>query len=89
MATNLVDMGPLRPIMDAAARTPFVNTPAGGARLVVRLAADPELDGVTGRFYTTPPGMGLLPPVPAMLDTRLQRRIWERTERLVGLKPEA
>ena len=87
VATNLVDMGPLRPIMQAAARTPFVNTPAEGARLVVRLATDPKLEGVTGRFYTTTPGMRLLPPVPAMLDTRLQRRIWERTEALVGLTP--
>jgi retinol dehydrogenase 12 len=89
VATNLVDMGPLRPIMAAAARTPFFNTPAEGARLVVRLAADPKLESVTGRFYTTTPGMRLLPPVPAMLDTRLQRRIWERTERLVGLTPAA
>ena len=87
VATNLVDMGPLRPIMQVAARTPFVNTPAEGARLVVRLATDPDLEGVTGRFYTTTPGMRLLPPVPAMLDTRLQRRIWERTEALVGLTP--
>jgi retinol dehydrogenase 12 len=88
VVTNLVDMGPLRPLMKAAARTPFVNTPAQGARLVVRLA-DPALDGVTGRLYTTTPGMRLLPPVPAMLDSGLQRRIWQRTERLVGLTPAA
>jgi len=87
VATNLVAAGPLRPIIEAASRTPFVNTPAEGARLVVRLATDPKLEGVTGRFYTTTPGMRLLPPVPAMLDTRLQRRIWERTEQLVGLTP--
>ena len=89
VATNLVDMGPLRPMIEAATRTPFVNTPAEGARLVVRLATDPALEGVTGRFYTTTPGMSLLPPVPAMLDAGLQRRIWERTERLVGLTPAA
>jgi retinol dehydrogenase-12 len=89
VATNLVDMGPLRPMIEAATRTPFVNTPAEGARLVVRLATDPGLEGVTGRFYTTTPGMNLLPPVPAMLDAGLQRRIWERTERLVGLTPAA
>ena len=85
VATNLVDMGPMRPIMEIATRTPLVNTPEQGARLVVRLAADPKLEGVTGRFYTTTPGMRLLPPVPAMLDTNLQQRIWERTEQLVGL----
>ncbi len=89
VATNLVDMGPLRPMIEAATRTPFVNTPAEGARLVVRLATDPALEGVTGRFYTTTPGMNLLPPVPAMVDAGLQRRIWERTERLVGLTPAA
>jgi hypothetical protein len=33
--------------------------------------------------------MRLLPPVPAMLDTRLQQRIWERTEELVGWSPDA
>jgi hypothetical protein len=87
VATNLVDMGPLRPIMQAASRTPLVNTPAEGARLVVRLATDPDLEDVTGRFYTTTPGMRLLPPVPAMFDARLQLRIWERTEKLVGLTP--
>jgi len=85
VATNLVDMGPMRPIMEIATRTPLVNTPEQGARLVVRLAADPKLEGVTGRFYTTTPGMRLLPPVPAMLDANLQQRIWERTEQLVGL----
>ena len=53
VATNLVDMGPLRPLIEAATRTPFVNTPAEGARLVVRLATDPALEGVTGR--STPP----------------------------------
>ena len=45
VATNLVDMGPLRPIMQAATRTPFVNTPAEGARLVVRLADRPQAGG--------------------------------------------
>jgi NAD(P)-dependent dehydrogenase (short-subunit alcohol dehydrogenase family) len=89
VATNLVDMGPLRPLMQAATRTPFVSTPAEGARLVVRLATDPELESVSGRFYTSTPGMRLLPPVPAMLDTRLQQRIWERTEELVGWSPDA
>lgn len=89
VATNLIDMGPVRPIMEAAARTPFVNTPAEGARLVVRLATDPKLIAVTGRFYTTTPGMRLIPPVPAMRDVGLQGRIWERTERLVGLTPAA
>ena len=81
--------GAATPLIEAATRTPFVNTPAEGARLVVRLATDPALEGVTGRFYTTTPGMNLLPPVPAMLDAGLQRRIWERTERLVGLTPAA
>ena len=87
VATNLVDVGPMRPIMEIATRTPFVNTPEQGARLVVRLAADPKLEGVTGRFYTTTPGMRLLPPVPTMLDAGLQRSIWDRTEQLVGLTP--
>jgi retinol dehydrogenase-12 len=87
VATNLVDTGLLRPILRAASRTPLVNTPAEGARLVVRLATDPDLEDVTGRFYTSTPGMRLLPPIPAMLDTRLQRRIWERTETMVGLTP--
>jgi NAD(P)-dependent dehydrogenase (short-subunit alcohol dehydrogenase family) len=87
VATNLVDTGPLHFLMEAAARTPFVNTPAQGARLVVRLAADPKLEGVTGRFYTTTPGMRLVPPVPALGDTALQARVWERTEQLVGLAP--
>src|SRR5205823_3406794 len=75
VATNLVDLGPLRALAEAATRTPLMNTPEQGARLVIRLAADPEMEGVTGRFFTTTPGMNLMPPVAGMRDRALQRRL--------------
>ena len=65
--------------------TPFVRTPAQGARMTVRLATDPKLEGVTGRFFTSTPGLHLLPAVPSMRDPAIARRVYERTCALVGV----
>ncbi len=67
------------------ARTPLVRTPDQGAEMSVRVATDPELAGTTGRFFTSTPGARLLPATAPCRDEGLQRRVWERTETLVGL----
>ena len=58
-------------------------------RMSVRLATDPSLAGVTGRFFTSTPGMRFLPSVRDSRDAGLQRRVWERTSELVGLSQTA
>ena len=61
-----------------------MRTPEQGARMSVRLATDPSLAGVTGRFFTSTPGLRFLPPAGATRNVALQGRIWERTRQLDG-----
>ncbi|TMM14609.1 MAG: SDR family NAD(P)-dependent oxidoreductase [Actinobacteria bacterium] len=90
VATNLVGGKPmLGPVDRMLSLTPMLRTPEQGARMSVRLATDPSLDGVTGRFFTSTPGMRFLPPAGPTRDASLQRRIWERTAQLVGLETAA
>ena len=65
--------------------TPLVRTPEQGARMTVRLASDPKLADVTGRFFTSTPGLYILPTVPSMRDPAIARRVYERTCALVGV----
>ena len=67
------------------AHTPFLRTPAQGARPVLRLALDEEFEGKSGGFYSSTPGAGLLPEVGALKDGELQRAVWRCSSRLVGL----
>lgn len=86
VATSLYGSLPiLRTVVPALARTPLVRTAEQGARMTVRLATDPSLAGVSGRYFTSTPGLDLLPPARARRDANLGRRIWERTAGLVGL----
>jgi NAD(P)-dependent dehydrogenase (short-subunit alcohol dehydrogenase family) len=87
VATNLVEGGPafggLDPLLS---HTPLVRTPEQGARISVRLATDPSLAGVSGRYFPSTPGSRFLPKVRAVRDVDLQRRVWDRTADLVGLR---
>jgi NAD(P)-dependent dehydrogenase (short-subunit alcohol dehydrogenase family) len=86
VATNLVGGKPmLGPVDRVLSRTPLLRTPEQGARMSVRLATDPSLAGVTGRFFTSTPGMRFLPPASSTRNVGLQGRIWDRTCELVGL----
>jgi NAD(P)-dependent dehydrogenase (short-subunit alcohol dehydrogenase family) len=86
VATNLVDGKPmLGPVDRLLSKTPLLRTPEQGARMSVRLATDPSLALVTGRFFTSTPGMRFLPPASATRNIGLQGRIWDRTCELVGL----
>lgn len=65
-------------------RTPLVRRPEQGARVLVRLATDPEFATRTGAFVSSTPLAGLLPGIPAVRDATLRRRLWEATEALLG-----
>ena len=86
VVTNLYgQMHGLRAVAPAVSRIPLLRTAEQGARMTVRLASDPDLDLVSGRYFTSVPGLGVLPPVRARRDAYLQLRVWERTAALVEL----
>jgi retinol dehydrogenase-12 len=68
----------------ALSRTPLVRRPEQGARVLVRLATDPEFATSTGEFVSSTPLAGLLPTIPAVRDAQLRRRLWDETERLLA-----
>ncbi|MGW4241880.1 SDR family NAD(P)-dependent oxidoreductase [Nocardia sp. NPDC004722] len=67
------------------ARAHILRGPAQGARPGLRLILDPALEGVTGQFFTSTPGMRLLPPVAALSNYPLQQQLWQRSAELVGI----
>ena len=69
----------------ALSRTPLIRRPDQGAKMGIRLVVDPELDDVSGEFFTSTPGMRFLPTSRSLGDAAYQRGIWERSEILVGL----
>jgi NAD(P)-dependent dehydrogenase (short-subunit alcohol dehydrogenase family) len=88
VATELVrEAGSLEPMMRVMSRTPFVRTPAQGARIVVKLASSAELEGVSGRFCTSTPGAGLIPSAGPRRDPAVARRVYQRTCDLLGIAP--
>lgn len=60
----------------------WLKTPEQGARVLVRLAAAPELEGVTGRYFREE---GEIRPSAAALDDEAARRLWRVSEELTGL----
>lgn len=63
----------------------FLRTPEQGARVVVRLASAPELEGVTGRYFREE---GEIRPSAAALDDEAALRLWRVSEELTGIAPE-
>ncbi len=89
VATNLgreVGLGPSG-LGRLLSTTPFLNTPEQGAQMIVRLAGSPELGEVTGRFFSSTPGMGLLPRSGPRRDPAVAARVYERACALVGVEP--
>lgn len=68
----------------AFSRTPLVRRPEQGARVLVRLATDPEFGTRTGEFISSTPLAGLVPSIPAVGDAALRNRLWEETAALLG-----
>jgi NAD(P)-dependent dehydrogenase (short-subunit alcohol dehydrogenase family) len=71
-------------IATSLSRTPLVRRPEQGARVLVQLATDPELATRTGEFISSTPLAGLLPTIPSVRDTALRKRLWAKTEELIG-----
>jgi NAD(P)-dependent dehydrogenase (short-subunit alcohol dehydrogenase family) len=80
--TNIWTGAPLwaRPLIAVLFRPFFISAEAGGAA-IVDLAANPELEGVTGRYCErgTP-----VPPAPLAQDVALARRLWDVSLALTG-----
>ncbi len=75
---------PLMRLMERALRS-RMRTPEQTAAVVVRLATDPDLDGVTGALFG-PDGTRLpVPPTTAAPAARAE--LWARSERAVGAVP--
>jgi NAD(P)-dependent dehydrogenase (short-subunit alcohol dehydrogenase family) len=70
-------------VATALSRTPLVRRPEQGARVLVRLATDPEFGTRTGEFISSTPGAALLPSIPATRDKTLRQQLWTRTEELL------
>ena len=61
---------------------PFLISAKEGGDTIVQLAADPALDGVTGRYFEKKRPVA---PAPLAEDKALARRLWEVSARLVKL----
>jgi hypothetical protein len=60
-----------------------MSTLEEGVEATARLAADPALDGVTGRYFNGPREA---PADAQAYDAAARRRLWELSERLTGLR---
>ena len=65
---------------------PFMRTPEQGADTVIWLASSPDVEDVTGRYYSD---RKPLEPKKIAGDPDARRRLWEESERLTGLKVTA
>jgi NAD(P)-dependent dehydrogenase (short-subunit alcohol dehydrogenase family) len=83
VATNIWSGAPLwaRPVIALFLR-PFFLSAEEGARTIVQLAADPALEGTTGRYFEAG---RMVAPAPLARDPELARRLWDVSARMVGL----
>jgi len=81
--TNIWSGAPLwaKPLIQILFRPFFISAQEGGAT-IVQLAADPALEGVTGKYFEK--GVAV-EPAPLARDEALARRLWEVSARMVGL----
>jgi NAD(P)-dependent dehydrogenase (short-subunit alcohol dehydrogenase family) len=74
--------GPLSTLANALDGLPFVTSVAEGAAALVRLAAGPDLAGVSGAYFTK---QQRGTPTEAARDPDAQRALWERSAALLGI----
>ena len=86
VATNIWSGAPTwaKPLIAILYR-PFFLTVEEGAATIVQLAADPELEGVTGKYFEKKVAV---PPAPLAQDQALAKRLWEVSAEMVGLGGE-
>ncbi len=84
VATRIWDGAPwfARPLFAVAKW--FMISPERSAESVVRLAADPALEGVSGKYFDQ---QVEAEPSALARDDALAKRLWEESARLVGLEP--
>jgi len=83
VATNIWSGAPLwaKPIILLLFRPFFISAERGGS-YIVRLAAGPELEGVTGQYFEKGQRVD---PAPLAQDAALARRLWDVSSAMVGL----
>ena len=62
---------------------PFILSPEKGAATSIYVASSPELEGVTGKYFVD---CREKPSSPASYDEEAQRRLWEVSEEMCGIK---
>jgi NAD(P)-dependent dehydrogenase (short-subunit alcohol dehydrogenase family) len=84
VATNIWSGAPAwaKPLIRILFRPFFISAEKGGAT-IVQLAADPGLEGVTGKYFERGRAVA---PAPLGRDEDLARRLWEVSAPLVGLQ---
>ena len=65
---------------------PFMRTPEQGADTVIWLSSSPEVEGVSGRYYSD---RKPVEPKKIANDPAARRRLWEESEKLTGLRVTA
>lgn len=85
VATNIWSGVPTwaKPVIQLLVRPFFISAEKGGAT-IVQLAADPALEGVTGKYFERGRAVE---PAPLGRDEALARRLWEVSAGLVGPSP--
>lgn len=63
----------------------LVKSPELGAQPVVYLAVSEDMEGVTGKYFDV---MMEKEPAPQALDEEVAHRLWEVSQKLVGLDQE-
>jgi len=83
--TNIWSGAPFwaKPIIQLVFRPFFISAEQGGER-IVQLAASPDLEGVTGKYFEDGK---VVEPSPLARDTSLATRLWDVSARMVGLAP--
>ena len=83
VATNIWSGAPLwaKPLIQILYR-PFFISAAAGAATIVQLAASPDLEGVTGKYFEK--GVAVAP-APLAQDEALAKRLWDVSAKMVGL----
>lgn len=83
VATNIWSGAPTwaKPLIQLLFRPFFLSAEEGGAT-IVQLAADPALEGVTGKYFERGKAVE---PAPLARDQELGRRLWEVSAGMVGL----
>jgi len=83
VATNIWSGAPAwaKPLIFVFFRPFFISPEKGGER-IVQLAADPALEGVSGKYFENGRPVA---PAPLAQDEELARRLWRTSAELVGL----